>query len=307
VRHPQAVMGEVFDCSAGAHGALGGFVALSAARRDDFRRGLPLLIDSQLAQLFGAQAQDGQAHLQDWANEPWTCSTLDRATPPEPPHNDPLLRQPLWSRRLFLGGSETAAHGAGHMEGALESADRIAHALTRQQAASSAAPPAADAPADAPADAVGAFAARVLTLRALAPERYRQHLTRLLSSQQSEQLTQRALLATADQVYSEALAQLDHLLPGMSAAAAEVHNGRHAQTAGLLAAFAGWNKSLLDAALGFNATSCALSNFAAEHQPDADTLRAITLDLAAAWREFALELNARLLSAAGVAVAVHAP
>jgi monoamine oxidase len=75
--------------------------------------------------------------------------------------------------------------------------------------------------------------------------------------------------------------------------------GRHALTTTLLAAFEGWNKGLLDAALKHNATSCALSNFPDEHQPDADMLRAITLDLAAAWREFALELNARLLIAAG--------
>jgi monoamine oxidase len=32
-----------------------------------------------------------------------------------------------------------------------------------------------------------------------------------------------------------------------------------------------------------------------DRRPDADTLRAITLDLGAAWREFALDLNARLL------------
>ena len=305
VRHPQAVLGEVFDCSTGAqdeHGALGGFVALNAAQRADFKRGLPLLIDSQLAQLFGPQAQDGQAFLQDWANEPWTCSALDRSHPPEPPHNDPVLRRPLWAGRVFLGGSETAAHGAGHMEGALESADRIAHALRRSPRAHAAQPAESTR-----ADAVGAFAAKVLTLRGMAPERYRLHLIRLLSSQQTELLTQRALLASADQVYSEALAQLDHLLPGLDAGSAEVHNGRHALTAVLLAAFEGWNKSLLDAALGFNATSCALSNFPMEHQPDAETLRAITLDLAAAWREFALELNTRLLMAAGATVIALSP
>ena len=42
---------------------------------------------------------------------------------------DPLLRRGHWDGRLWFGGSETAAHGAGHMEGALESADRLAHAL----------------------------------------------------------------------------------------------------------------------------------------------------------------------------------
>lgn len=348
VRHPQAVLAEVFDCCddlSGTRssevarlpsGALGGFVALNAAQREQFRRSLPLLIDSQLAQLYGVQAQGGNLFLQDWATEPWTCSATDRTQPPEPPQANPLLRQPHWGSRLFFGGSETAAHGAGHMEGALESADRIAHALVRGQAQVSSAGGAAQTqaatrPAKAAlqvnagttgnalpvlaqqdaspaarntrAAAIGAFSACVLSLRGLAPERYRLHLTRLLVAQQSDMLTQRALLATADQCYSEALARLDHLLDGLDAAHANVQAGRHALTAALLAPFEGWNKGLLDAALSFNATSCALSNFPQEHRPDGETLRAITLDLAAAWREFAVELNARLLVAAESGVA----
>jgi monoamine oxidase len=224
----------------------------------------------------------------------------------------------LWSERLYFGGSETAAHGAGHMEGALESADRIAHALSRslaqqglaaQRAADGSENPrnTARAHATAKADgsagvrntraaAIGAFSASVLSLRALAAQRYRLHLTRLLSAQQSDLLTQRALLATVDQCYSEALAGLDPLLAGLDAANADVVQGRHALSAALLAPFEGWNKELLDAALSHNASSCALSNFAQEHRPDADTLRAITRDLAAAWREFAIELNTRLLA-----------
>jgi monoamine oxidase len=310
VRHPQAVLGEVFDVSASDHcGALAGFVALNAVQRENFQRGLPLLIASQLAQLFGQQAQDGTPYLQDWANEPWTCSTLDRANPPEPPQNDPVLRQPLWAGRIFLGGSEAAAHGSGHMEGALEAADRIAHAVCRPNGAVRNANQqnvlqplrATDDQRPTRATALGKFSASVLTLRGMAPERYRLHLTRLLSGQQSEQLTQRALLATADQVYSETLTHLDPLLPALNAARADVVKGRHALTAALLAPFDGWNKGLLDAALSFNGTSCALSSFPQDHRPDPQTVRAITLDLAAAWREFALELNARVLTvAAGV-------
>jgi monoamine oxidase len=195
------------------------------------------------------------------------------------------------------------------MEGALEAADRIAHVVCRPNAAIRNAAQqtalqvqhAADDTRPTRATAVGTFSASVLTLRGMAPERYRLHLTRLLSAQQSEQLTQRALLATADQVYSETLARLDYLLPALDAASADVAQGRHALTAALLAPFDGWNKGLLDAALSFNGTSCALSNFPQEHRPDPETVRAITLDLAAAWREFALELNARLLTVATVA------
>lgn len=300
VRHSQAVLGEVFDVSEGEAGSLGGFFALDAAQRENFQRGMPMLIASQLAQLYGPEAQDGHQFIQDWAAEPWTCSSTDRTSRPEPPQADPLLRQPQWAGRVFLGGTETAGHGAGHMEGALESADRMAHALCRPKATASSPSLHLARPADGTrAEGVKAFAASVLTLRGLAPERYRLHLTRLLSSQQSELLTQRALLATADQVYSETLACLDPLLPALDAASAEVVHGRHALTASLLAPFEGWNKGLLEAALSFNGTSCALSNFPQEHPPDADMLRAITLDLAAAWREFALELNTRLLVASG--------
>ncbi|MCM2341725.1 FAD-dependent oxidoreductase [Rhodoferax sp.] len=306
VRHAQAVLGEVFDASAEGTdaGALGGFVALDAAQRQHFRRGLPLLINSQLTQLFGAAAQNGEAFLQDWADEPWTCSLSDRKHPSEPPLNEPLLRQPLWSGRLFLGGSETAAHGVGHMEGALESADRLHHALCRPHASARSAvalPVAtvAGGACDTRSAAIALFASSVQALRDMAAHRYRLHLTRLLSSQQVELLTQRALLAAADQVYSESLARLDRLLPALDAADSQIVNGRHALTAALLAPFEGWNKGLLEAALQHNAASCALSNFPTEHQPDAETLRAITLDLAAAWREFALELNSRLLVAAG--------
>ena len=103
VRHAQAVLGEVFDASEGSAGALGGFIALNAAQRENFRRGLPMLIDSQLAQLYGPEAQHGQQFVQDWAEEPWTCSAADRASPPEPPQANPLLRQPQWAGRVFLG------------------------------------------------------------------------------------------------------------------------------------------------------------------------------------------------------------
>lgn len=288
VRHPQAVLGEVFDQSSEPGGALGGFVALNAAQREHFRVGLPLLVESQLAQLYGIEAQSGQIHLHDWALERWTCSEADRTNPPAWPQADPLLRQGHWGGRLWFGGSETATHGAGHMEGALATADRIAHALL--------APASAATPSGDQAGAIAAFVEAVQGLRAQASNRYRAQLVRLLSAQQHEQLTQRALLAVVDQTYSEALAQLDAFAPWCGAAHTE--QGRHVLTPVLLKAFDGWNKALLDEALAHNGSSCALSNFPQDHRPDAELLRAITRDLAAAWREFALELNERLVAVA---------
>lgn len=185
------------------------------------------------------------------------------------------------------------------MEGALEAADRIAHTLRRSAPSTCSNTLTKDLVHTTRARAVGAFSASVLALREMAPERYRLHLIRLLSGHQSELLTQRALLATVDQVYSESLVQLDQLLPAMDASNGQISNGRHVLTAALLVPFDGWNKALLEAALHHNEASCALSNFPSEHLPHAETLRAITLDLAAAWREFALELNSRLLVASG--------
>ena len=306
VRHAQAMLAEVFDAGdegTGA-GALGGFVALDAAQRVNFRRGMAMLIESQLAQLYGVRAQQGgRQHLQDWALEGWTCSDADRDSPPEPPQADPALRRAYWTGRLYFGGSESAAHGTGHMEGALEAAARIARALAPAAPAR-----AHDSAAAGTGDVVDEFAAMVSAARERAPSQYRRHLTRLLSGQQAQQLTQRALLATVEQVYSETLAALEGLLPVRGGDKAEpVQAGRHALTPRLLAAFEGWNAHLLSFALAFNGASCALSNFPDEHQPDPQLQRAIALDLAAAWREFALELNARLLAARAEAQPVPEP
>ncbi|MFP5474272.1 MAG: FAD-dependent oxidoreductase, partial [Gammaproteobacteria bacterium] len=299
VRHPQAVLGEVFDAGTGPQGTLAGFVALDAQQRQDFRRGLPLLVHSQLGQLYGAEARDGELHLQDWAEEPWTCAQADRAGPAEPPRADARLRQPWWGSRLFFAGTETALHGAGHMEGALDSAQRVSHQLLQPDGTVFAA--AVDAPA-----AVAAFCQAVQGLRAQGPDHYRRHLVRMLSgtaegAELQGGLSARALRASAEQCYGEALACLDALLPVLAAEAGVPAQGRHPLTPPLLAAFSGWSQSLVDEALGFNARSCALSNLPHEHRPDDEDRRAIARALAAAWQAFALELNARLCAAAEAA------
>ncbi|MBO9643083.1 MAG: FAD-dependent oxidoreductase [Pseudacidovorax sp.] len=301
VRHPQAVLGEVFDAGTAPHGALAGFVALDAPQRQHFRRGLPLLIHSQLGQLYGVDAQEGELHLQDWAEEPWTCAQADLAGPAEPPRADARLRQPWWGGRLFFAGTETALRGAGHMEGALDSAERVASQLLLRPADTRPA-----TPADA-ATAVAAFQQAVQDLRAQGPERYQRHLVRVLSGTAAGAdaqggLSARALRAAAEQCYADALACLDGLLPALVAEAGAPVQGRHPLTPALLSAFSGWSQSLVDEALGFNARSCALSNLPHEHQPNAEDRRAIARALAAAWQAFALELNARLCVAAEAAL-----
>ncbi len=133
VEHGQAVLYETFDaCNAEAdHAALGGFMALTPALRTSYQLGMPLLISSQLVQLFGMEADDGTQHVQDWATEVYTSSSLDQ-TPParHPAYNDPALRDSFWKDKLYFCGSETAARAAGYMEGALEAAERTLHMLT---------------------------------------------------------------------------------------------------------------------------------------------------------------------------------
>lgn len=133
VSHPRAVLGEIFDaCDAqGRHAALGGFFALSPAfRKSVHLESMDLLISSQLVQLFGMEAEQGERHVQDWATEPFTCSALDLSPPDShPEYGNSDLGMPLWGGKLFLGGSETAAYGGGYMEGALEAAARIRQSL----------------------------------------------------------------------------------------------------------------------------------------------------------------------------------
>ncbi len=136
--HPRAVLGEVHDaCDAlGARAALSAFFALPVSVRGAFRLGLPLLVRSQLAQLFGPRAQEAEIRIQDWAEETWTCATLDQESGEEhPAYGNRLLQTPAWNGQLHFGGSETAAFGGGYMEGALEAAGRLRKEILTTRAA----------------------------------------------------------------------------------------------------------------------------------------------------------------------------
>jgi len=135
VTHEQAVIGQIFDAcdSTSTKAALGGFLALSPELRQSFREGLPLLMGNQVGQIFGPELEHGDQFYQDWATEPYTCSASDRGAQviEHVDFANPFLRRVLWEGKLYLGGSETAAHGAGYLEGALEAAKRIDRDLAR--------------------------------------------------------------------------------------------------------------------------------------------------------------------------------
>jgi monoamine oxidase len=124
-------------------------------------------------------------------------------------------------------------------------------------------------------------------------EVYRQRINRSLAIQQREQLTQRAMLGAMEQVFSDALVQLDRL--PFDTGDVPVERGRSALTPQVQAAFQGFIQTLLDEVVAFNRASCALSNFPDEHQLSKEYEQTILRDIAAAWREFSLSANSRLL------------
>lgn len=306
VTHEQAVLGEIFDACdiTSTKAALGGFVALSPELRQSFRVGLPLLMDNQMDQVFGPSLEQSEQHYQDWAVESYTCSTRDRATQGAA-HADfanPLLRRALWDGKLYLGGSETAAHGSGYLEGAIEAARRICRELVRARTSLG---PAASwqaengAKTDGPSPNVASlakFREWVATQADAAFDSYRYRLNRSLAQQQRDQLTQRAVLGSIEEVYSKALGVLDELPLDMKGVSVE--RGRSALMPDVQAPFRDVMQALLDDVAAFNATSCALSNFPDEHHLSKDYLQTILRDIAAAWQEFSLAANALLLSKA---------
>lgn len=303
VTHEQAVVGEIYDACDGdpEKAALGGFLALSPELRASFSVGLPILMDNQMVQLFGSTLEHGEQHYQDWATEPHTCSSLDR-TSAQTEHAgaaNPMLRRVHWNGKLYLGGSETASCGAGYLEGALEVARRIDLSLKRKTAQEEGAVDfraAGDKAGSINAENLARFGAWVAAQGDAAFDGYRRRLHRSLAAQQREQLTQRAILESMEEVFDRALAVLDEL--DFDVATVMVERGRSSLTPGVQQPFGDLMQSVLDDVVAFNRTSCALSNFPDEHRPSREYLQAILRDIAAAWREFSLAANRLLLAKA---------
>lgn len=302
VTHEQAVIGEVFDACGpnSANAALGGFLALSPEQRMNFSVGLPMLMDSQMSQLFGSALEPGEQQYQDWATEPYTCSELDRTSAPAERQDmsSPMLRRALWDGKLYLGGSETASRGAGHLEGALDAALRIYLSLHRNwaHARSSASDPRAtgDNVASVNAASLAQFARWVAAQGDAVFDSYRQRLHRSLAAQQREQLTQRAILESMEEVFDKALAELDGLV--FDAGMVTVERSRSSLMPDVQQPFGELMRSVVDDVVAFNRTSCALSNFPDEHHLSRDYKQAILRDIAAAWQDFSLSANRLLLA-----------
>ncbi|WP_067731958.1 flavin monoamine oxidase family protein [Novosphingobium naphthalenivorans] len=302
VTHEQAVLAETWDAcdAAGDRAGIGGFVSLSPALRRDFAEGLPILIASQLTQLYGTGLETRTQYYQDWAGEAFTCSAADLAQEPDdhPPVADSVLRGAHWREKLYFAGAETAAHDPGYLEGALDSAHRIALAIREAQERTDL----LSRPAN--TAALQSFGQWIGEQRAAGFSTYRATLSRSLMRQEREQLTQRALLAAAEDVFARALKQLGEL--SFDGTGASVSQGRSSLLPAVQAPFKPFLDGLLGEVLEFNATSCALSNFPDEHKPPREYVNAMLRDVAAAWVEFSQDANLLLLGSHGAGASVGA-
>jgi monoamine oxidase len=285
--HPQTVLAEVFDAcnDVGDQAALGGFVALPAESREAYRQSMPMLVESQLTQLFGRAAQNGELHYQDWSTEPYTFASLD-AEPLNamPVYGNQYLRQNWWKGKLMLSGAETASRSGGYVEGALESAMRVKRMVVSTTT---------QLPLDNDTS-LQQLKNWVNIQRQQVEAHYRHHLNLMLSNQYKTQVTQRALLGTVEQIYEEALKQIEQLPFNTKDIA--ITQGRLALTPEVLTTFQGFNREMVETAMAFNQGSCAISNFPEEQTPAPEYLNVIQRDLSAAWRDFALSVNDVLLA-----------
>ncbi len=299
VTHEQAVIGEIFDAcdlAAGLH-ALGGFVALDADLREAFGVGLPMLLESQICNVFGRNVEPLRIHYQDWAKERLTCSAADRTQHSGDGSGDvanPLLRRALWDKKLYIGGSETAARNAGYLEGALDAARRIERVLALLEAKKATSRDALFDNMPVNEASLARFAAWVDARSDEVFENYRRRLHRALASQERNNLTQIAMLGSMEEVFEQALSLLATLPFEMDDVAIE--RGRAALTPRIQKPFGDLLQSIMDDVVAFNQTSCALSNFPSEHKLSKDYIGVIMQDIAAAWREFSLAANGLLLA-----------
>ncbi|MGB0660241.1 MAG: flavin monoamine oxidase family protein [Mangrovicoccus sp.] len=284
VAHERVVLNEIFDQSAadGTPGALGGFLALGPTHRAEFSTGLTMLVENQFQQIFGESAENGELVMQDWSQEPFTCSALDISGGPaerRPAH--PLLRRAFWNGRLHLAGTETARAHPGHMAGAVESADRVAQRLLQDTM-------------PAPYGDLGDW---FLEHAEQTFDTYRQTLNRLLSQQRPREVTR---LATQDSVAALLDDALDYVQHHLDSAEPATQSGAVSLDQAKPALHATLNR-VIGQIIGFNRSSCALRNFPTEHELPESYIRLILQDASTLGRGFLNDMDALLAAHGGKA------
>ena len=126
------IIPEMYDHSSDERFALKGFLASHAYKLGPAEREQAVI--KQLVRFFGEEAghylQYGDVL---WRNEPYTRVPDLDALFPHQNNGHAIFREPLFSGRLFLGGSETAAAFPGYMDGAVQAAHRVADQIKNRK------------------------------------------------------------------------------------------------------------------------------------------------------------------------------
>lgn len=119
---------EIHDASAPeGPAALFGFVGFPSEVRRQHHDQMMKMAKHQLARLFGDELLEPRALiLQDWSQDPLTCTARDLTPNIDHPVYKPLpVKNGLWDSRVRFCVTETATEFGGYLEGALESSERL--------------------------------------------------------------------------------------------------------------------------------------------------------------------------------------
>lgn len=132
------------------------------------------------------------------------------------------------------------------------------------------------------------YAAFLEALKADNRRRYDRRIVQDLAAQQSHQMLHRNAVAVMDEAYGVALEELRRLElePG-----APGTDGLSEAARAVLERFDGFVDDFLEYVVQKHRSSCALSNFPAEHRPSMEYLQRVTDDIALLWARFAHEVN----------------
>jgi len=303
--HADAVLKEIFDASEEpcTSPALGAFLALSPEARRSSQATLASAIDAQVAQVFEL-TQPARAQLtHDWSAEPYTCSQRDlrehRQHQAPPTYGAAELQRSRWDKRLYFGASETADVEGGYLEGALRAARRIAREISRLDTAQPKLSGAsrvrisrAVLPASPHHDRLSQFHTWLHEQRRPLLDDYQKRVALLAPSHDSKQVTQRALLASVQQLLQTALEQFQAepmlVHPRRDAALApRVHEAMREFLGAAMRDVLAWNRS-----------APLLSDHREERQPSRNYAQAMMREVYAAYRRFARDVSQHLANEA---------
>lgn len=123
---------ELYDHSNEAGFALKGFIAesfnqLSPKEREQAAR-------EQLKDFFDAAWVDELMYVEEaWKDQAFTSAPYSTSIFPHQHNGHHLLREPLYSGKLLMGGSETSQYFPGYLDGAVEASVRVASFIAEQQ------------------------------------------------------------------------------------------------------------------------------------------------------------------------------